>query len=250
MRLIQETRLEQRLSPQLIQSLKLLQLPTLELEALIKQELETNPLLEETQRDEPEPELMPADRKKEEPFDEQQWREVLAGSREVGGRGLRPDTSREFDELPQPAETSLQEHLLEQLHLSELDPEGRRIGEMVVGNIDEDGFLTVPLEEIARTAEVPIEEVERVLAVVQTFDPPGIGARDLRECLAIQLREKGLENTIFMALVEEHLEDLEHHRYAAIARALDIVRRPAGSGRKRRAWYRTCWSRAWMGSTW
>ncbi len=224
MRLIQETRLEQRLSPQLIQSLKLLQLPTLELEAMIKQELETNPLLEEVQRSEPVLELNSPehDRESAQPFDEQQWREVLAHSSDVGGRGMRPDTSREFDELPQPAETSLQEHLLGQLHLAGLDPADHAVGEIIIGDIDDNGFLKAPLGEIAAQTGVPEEDVLRVLAVVQTFDPPGVGARNLQECLAIQLREKGLENTILMALVEEHLEDLEHHRYSAIAKALDI----------------------------
>ena len=82
--------------------------------------------------------------------------------------------------------------------------------------------MAVPVEEIAASLEVPIEHVEEVLGIVQTFDPSGAGARDLAECLAIQIREKGLENTILMALVEEHLDDLEHHRYSVIAKALDI----------------------------
>ena len=224
MRLIQETRLEQRLSPQLIQSLKLLQLPTLELEAMIKQELETNPLLEEIQRPEPALELTSPERNREssQPFDEQQWREVLAHSSEVGGRGLRPDTSREFEELPQPAETSLQEHLLGQLHLAGLDPADNAVGEIIIGDIDDDGFLKVPVEDVAAQAGVLREDVLRVLAVIQTFDPSGVGARNLPESLSLQLREKGLENTVLMALVEEHLDDLEHHRYSAIAKALDI----------------------------
>jgi RNA polymerase sigma-54 factor len=225
MRLIQETRLEQKLSPQLIQSLKLLQLPTLELERLLKQELETNPLLEEdarTETAEQQTESKTEQESQTDQFDEQQWREVLANSNDVGGRGLRPDTSREQEEIPQQAVISLQEHLINQLHLTALVEERLRIGEEILGNIDEDGYLATPVEDIAAAIGVELPDVEEVLSLIQTLDPAGVGARDLAECLAIQLREKGLENTILMALVEEHLDDLEHHRYSVIARALDI----------------------------
>lgn len=224
MKLIQEMRLEQRLSPQLIQSLKLLQLPTLELELVLKQELETNPLLEEIPTAEVSPEQAMREVRKDsaDQFDEQQWREVLTDASDSGWRGFRPDSSREFDELPQPAEVGLQEHLLGQLHLTELKEEQLPIGEEIIGSIDEDGYLTASLEDIAAATSCSVEEAGEVLAVVQTFDPTGVGARDLGESLAVQLREMGLENTIFMAIVEEHLEDLQHHRYPAIAKALDI----------------------------
>ncbi len=222
MRLIQETRLEQKLSPQLIQSLKLLQMPTMELENLLKQELETNPLLEETPREELGQEQEQPDDDGSEPFDEQEWREVLASSEEGGGRGYRQDRSRQFEDVPQPADVSLQEHLLRQLQLSDLTPADLQIGEEIIGNIDEDGYLIAPVKEIAAAQDVEPQEVERVLSAVQRFDPSGVGARDLRECLMIQLTELGLDNTIMMAIVEEHLEDVEHHRYTAIARKLDI----------------------------
>ena len=224
MRLIQELRLEQRLSPQLIQSLKLLQLPTLELERFLKQELETNPLLEEIQTAEVSPEVAvrEATQDSAEQFDEQQWREVLADSSDDRGRGYRPDVSREFEELPRQAEVGLQEYLLGQLHLSDLTETQFPIGEEIIGNINEDGYLASTIEEIADSTEYSREELEDVLAVIQTFDPTGVGARDLGECLAIQLREMNLENTIYMAIVEEHLEDLQHHRYPVIAKALDI----------------------------
>jgi len=224
MRLLQEIRLEQRLSPQIIQSLKLLQLPTLELERFLKQELEENPLLEEIQTAEVSPEVAVREANKDTAgqFDEQQWREVLTDSRDVGGRGFRPDVSREFEELPQPAEVSLQEYLLSQLHLSRLMENQIPVGEEIIGNINEDGYLEATLEDIAEGSHSTVEEVEEVLTVIQAFDPAGVGARDLGECLAIQLKEMDLENTIYMAIVEEHLEDLQQHRYPAIAKALDI----------------------------
>jgi len=225
MRLVQETRLEQKLSPQLIQSLKLLQLPTLELERYLKTELETNPLLEEVQTAEVSTEQALREQRDAtgDQFDEQDWRQIIADGSDVGGRGLRPDTSREFEELPQPAETSLQEHLLSQLNLTDLDGTERTVAEEIIGNINEDGYLAATLEEIAAAIGVDPEAVESVLPVVQGFDPSGVGARDLGECLAIQLRERGEENTILMALVEEHLEDLQHHRITAIAKALDLL---------------------------
>ncbi len=225
MRLVQETRLEQKLSPQLIQSLKLLQLPTLELERYLKAELETNPLLEEVPTAEVSTQQALEEQRNatDDHFDEQDWRQVIADASDVGGRGLRADTSREFEELPQPAETSLQEYLLGQLNLTELEGRERKVAEEIIGNISEDGYLATPIEEIADSIEAESGLVEKILTVVQGFDPSGVGARDLGECLAIQLRELGEENTILMALVEEHLDDLQHHRYSVIARALDLL---------------------------
>ena len=224
MKLIQEIRLEQKLSPQLIQSLKLLQLSTLELEQYMKQEIDTNPLLEEHQTVEVSPEQALHETRTETgvQFDEQEWRRVIAEASDVGGRGFRADTSREFVDLPQPAEVGLQEHLLNQLNFTDISDDNTDIAEEIVGSINEDGYLTSTIEEIAETTERSLEDVERILAVIQSFDPSGVGARDLEECLSIQLREKELENTILMALVEEHLNDLQHHRYTVIAKALDI----------------------------
>lgn len=224
MRLIQETRLEQKLSPQLIQSLKLLQLPTLELERFLKQELDTNPLLEEIQTAEVSQEQALQETREDtaDQFDEQEWRRVIADSSDVGGRGFRPDTSREFEDLPQPAEIGLQEHLLDQLNYTELKGQELILAEEIIGNINEDGYLTSAVEEIAERTGSSKGDVESVLSIIQTFDPSGVGARDLGECLSIQLREKDLENTVLMALVEEHLDDLQHHRYSVIAKAQDI----------------------------
>lgn len=224
MKLIQEIRLEQKLSPQLIQSLKLLQLSTLELEHYMKQEIDTNPLLEERQTVEVSPEQALHETRTETgvQFDEQEWRRVIAEASDVGGRGFRADTSREFVDLPQPAEVGLQEHLLNQLNFTDISDDNTDIAEEIVGSINEDGYLTSTIEEIAETTGRSLEGVERILAVIQSFDPSGVGARDLEECLSIQLREKELENTILMALVEEHLDDLQYHRYTVIAKALDI----------------------------
>jgi len=224
MKLIQEIRLEQKLSPQLIQSLKLLQLSTLELEQYMKQEIDTNPLLEERQTVEVSPEQALHETRTETgvQFDEQEWRRVIAEASDVGGRGFRADTSREFVDLPQPAEVGLQEHLLNQLNFTDISDDNTDIAEEIIGSINDDGYLTSTIEEIVEATGSSLEDVERILAVIQSFDPSGVGARNLEECLSIQLWEKKLENTILMALVEEHLEDLQHHRYTVIAKALDI----------------------------
>ncbi|MFC1629492.1 RNA polymerase factor sigma-54 [Gemmatimonadota bacterium] len=224
MKLIQETRLEQKLSPQLIQSLKLLQLSTLELEQFMKQELDTNPLLDEREMAEVSQEQALQETRTEtgEQFDEQDWRRIIAEDGDAGGRGFRADTSREFVDLPQPADVGLQEHLLGQLNYADISEDDSDIAEEIIGSINEDGYLKSTIEEIMGSSSGSQEDVERVLKVIQSFDPSGVGARDLEECLSIQLQEKGLENTILMALVEEHLDDLQHHRYTVIAKALDI----------------------------
>ncbi len=224
MKLIQETRLEQKLSPQLIQSLKLLQLSTLELEQYMKQELDTNPLLEENQTAEVSQEQAVEENRTEtgEQFDEQEWRRVIAEASDVGGRGFKADTSREFADLPQPAEVGLQEHLLNQLNYTDLAGSQLQVAEEIIGNINEDGYLTSTVDEIVESSEFEESDIVGVLEVIQTFDPSGVGARNLEECLSIQLLERELENTILMALVEEHMDDLQHHRYTVIAKALDI----------------------------
>ncbi len=190
----------------------------------MKQELDTNPLLEENQTAEVSQEQAVQENRTEtgEQFDEQEWRQVIAEASDVGGRGFKADTSREFADLPQPAEVGLQEHLLSQLNYTGLAEVEIPIAEEIIGNINEDGYLTSTIEEIVESSEFEEQDIERVLGVIQSFDPSGTGARNLEECLSIQLREKGLENTILMALVEEHMDDLQHHRYTVIARALDI----------------------------
>jgi len=239
-KLEQKVTLQQKLTPQLIQSLHLLQLPTLELEQYIKQQLETNPILEveaeaeaesaEEEGQEPELEDAPEQPEKELEFEEDSISDE--GSLELllrEGYDLGYDIREPFDPSKEPRETivadtySLSDALLEQLHLSLSSKEEIAIGEHIIGNLDDDGFLICSVEEIAETLQVTPEQVDRVLKVVQSFDPPGIGARDLRECLSIQLRERGLQDTIAAQIVDQHLEDLKRHRYHVITRSLGIA---------------------------
>jgi RNA polymerase sigma-54 factor len=202
----QRQSLQQKLSPQQIQYIKLLQLPTLALEQRIKAELESNPLLEEgdeeeeietttddqsTDADESEPAEEPADRVDED-YD---WEELLPDADELYGHKARVDQSDDEDrrELPMPARTSMAEHLTDQLSFADFTDDERLVAEQVIGSIDEDGYLRRPLEsitdDIAFNYGVFMEDadVERVLRRVQHLDPVGIAARDLRECLLVQL---------------------------------------------------------------
>ena len=126
------------------------------------------------------------------------------------------------------SQRSLEEDLLEQLLLTDLSSEDRIIGEYIIGNIDEDGFLRSNVEDIANVLGVDSEDVERVLRVVQTFDPPGVGAWDLRECLMIQLKEQGLEDSLAMVVVRDYLDDLINRRYSKICRALGVEKDEIG----------------------
>jgi len=261
-----ELRLEPRLSqklvmtPQLQQAIKLLQLNRLELQQVLSQHLDENVLLEdlandvqdeETSQEEESPErkeeesgepVTPEERENKEerpdfePYSSDEW--------ENFENDWRPGPVNEVfasdDDLPSYEQTltkptSLEEHVEWQMRLSSLEGPDRVIGRMIVGNLDEDGYLRVPLQEIAEDAQVPLEAVEKVLGHIQTFDPPGVGARDLRECLLIQLNHLeqdpiGMGNgdhastngSLAKAIVSDHLPDLQKKRYANIAKTFNV----------------------------
>ncbi len=196
----QEVRLTQQLvlTPQLQQAIKLLQLNRLELEAAIKEELNANPLLEEVEPSaEEEPDNLPWD----------------ASIPQAYGR--RPSRRKDPFEEGRPleetlkTETTLQEHLLWQLRMSSLAPEEMRIGAFLIGNMDDDGYLKISPEEASLELGVPVEKVEEVLKIIQGFDPPGVGARDLRECLLIQLKQKeGGDYPLLRRIIQEGFEEL------------------------------------------
>ena len=250
--LTQTVSLQQKLAPQLIQSLRLLQMPSLELEQLIQQELQTNPLLEiteEASREEEEwdLELDPPDTEDAETegkeaddarlpelefgdgttpdgrFDENHWNELLNDSGYSVPRQEFDPNAEEW-EYDGAARQSLEAELRGQLSLTDLNEDERKIGEYIIGNIDEDGFLQAQIEDIAMMLGKEDKTVERILEVVQTFDPPGVGARNLQECLAIQLREQGLEDSLAMQIVRNYWDDLVNRRYIKICRSLGVER--------------------------
>src|SRR5216110_385014 len=231
----QHLALQQILAPQLQQSLLILQTPLLELRNLVQQEMEINPVLEELP-DEPssdaqgEAEPSDGDNFKDE-FEklatlDEEWRDYMAQSANSGADGFR--RSREakdkrqffFDSIA--LQETLQQNLLGQLNQSALDASDRKAAELIIGNIDDNGFLQSTPEEMALNAGIPKEDFERMLALIRSFYPPGVGARDLRECLLIQLERDGKQNSLEYKIISEHMEDLGKRRFPEIARRMGM----------------------------
>jgi RNA polymerase sigma-54 factor len=231
----QSLALQQVLSPQLQQSLLVLQTPLLELRNLVQQEMETNPVLEELP-DEPGPDAQDegessVDDNFKNEFEklaslDEEWRDYMAQSANSGADGFR--SSREakdkrqffFDSIA--VQETLQQNLLGQLNQTALNTSDRKAAELIVGNIDDNGFLQSAPEEMALNSGIPEEDFVKMLALIQGFHPPGVGARDLRECLLIQLRREGKENSLEYKIVSEHMEDLGRRRFPEIARRMGI----------------------------
>ena len=231
----QSLALQQVLSPQLQQSLLILQTPLLELRNLVQQEMETNPVLEELPEDSGANERSEAEASADENFKEEfeklasldeEWRDYMAQSASSNFDGRR--ISKEADEKRQflfdsiPVQETLQQNLIAQLNQTVLSADDRKTAELIIGNIDDVGFLQSTTEEMALNSGIPQDEFERVLGLVQTFYPAGVGARDLRECLLIQLRRQGKEHSLEHRIVSEHMDDLGRHRFLEIARRMAI----------------------------
>ncbi|MFN2384243.1 MAG: RNA polymerase factor sigma-54 [Gemmatimonadota bacterium] len=215
-------RQDMRMNPRLYQAMDLLYLPLMELEQHLKQELTGNPFLE---MDDPEEDF--ADQAEaeanEKEDDEIDWEEILLDGFDAGYRsGVMRENTELFERV---AETTIDlwAHLHQQLYQNNGYVDGdHRIGEEIIGNISEDGFLTCAVEEIAAQLEVTVPDVERVLAQVQNFDPTGVGARDLRECLLLQIAERLDRNGLAYQIVDRHFVELSTHKYHDMARALGV----------------------------
>ena len=213
----------QVLAPQLQQSLQILQVPMLELRTLIQQELDGNPTLE---MEDSEPKIEDKQREAEEfdaEFDrlsklDDEWRDYMAQNASYSRRSAEDEERRQFffDSLSK-TET-LQEHLLEQLRGSDLAADDVKLGELLIGNTNDTGFLTSTPEEISANTGLELGDLQRVLEHIQTFHPVGVCARDLRECLLIQLRRIGKEGSLEWRIVSNHLDDLGKKRFPEIAR--------------------------------
>ncbi len=220
-----QTILRQTLAPQLIQSLKLLQMPILKLEQLIRLELSTNPLLEEVELlEEQDDQSTSAEETKAETDLQQEkidWDDYF---RDEGNFYVKQEKENDEEKLERTpiTEETLYGHLLDQLHLSRLSPEDTGIGEYIIGNIDQNGFLVCSVEEIASAIGVTAEKVTQILTLIQTFDPTGVGARDLRESLMIQLKEKGFEDSLAYRIVKDHLTDLEKKSFTQLSKTLGV----------------------------
>ncbi len=232
--LSQDLRLTQELvmTPQLQQAIKLLQLSRLELVDQVQEELEANPLLEEVKEEEtplPSTDTPAEDAAKEQDDAERQepeidWEQYLAYY-DVGSLPDSPidsDDDRPSYENFLTPDVTLHDHLAWQLLLTDLTPEQKEIGALIVGNVDDDGYLRTTVEELAAAAGVSEAEVAVVLAEVQDFDPLGVASRDLTECLLKQVAEHGLGEVVAW-VVEHGLKLLETKNYKKIAKDLGVT---------------------------
>ena len=217
------------MTQRLQQALKLLQIPTLELEQILRQELQTNPLLEEYEpADDEETAEEEAAKEEAEATAEESAEETPVDWDEYFKDGFKDGTwEREHDdedklERPTASIPTGQQEMTAQLSLVVEDELDRKIGEYLIGSLDEAGYLTCPLSEAAAYFEVDEARVESVLTIIQDFDPPGVGARDIKECLLLQLRSLDRDDTEEAEVIRDHFEALKNRKFADIAREMKI----------------------------
>jgi RNA polymerase sigma-54 factor len=247
-------RLEQKmiLAPRMIQSMEILQLPIMALKERIDQELQENPVLElqetsadgtvatEEEAEEAAAAAMPepadvADPQRELVIDEKgdneidfdrleaisrDWEDHFNEEHRPSRNGLDEESDKKHDAMQNMASRpqSLQDYLSDQLSFLSTAPEQMKLLRFLITHIDENGYLTVPLEEIAKGFDVPVTvaQLEEVLLIVQKLDPPGVGARDLRECLLLQITSETPYREVLRLLILNHLEDIQHNRLPVI----------------------------------
>ena len=231
----QSLKLTQQLvmTPQLQQAIRLLQLSRLELTEAINQEMLENPVLEELSEMEFEPEIETRHtdegegekpKEAEDSYDTLDWDKFLDDYEDLQYSGDHSGGPSR-DEMPSIESTTSQpitltDHLIWQLKLSNFSLEEEKIGRLIIGNLNDDGYLLTDMEMIAQEAGATREQVEGVLAKVQIFDPAGVGARDLKECLLLQARQFGGSDPIVEKIISDYLHQLETKDYRFIARAL------------------------------
>jgi len=231
------TKLVQKLilTPSLQQAIKLLPMSTLELADMLNQEVVENPMLEEVQPDEaqsadgtvPEKGEGEADvsAPKTDSWDDGDYAYFFG---DYLDDGYRAKTQQEVRELPPIENTlsttsSLTDHLQWQLSLQATDDTTRAIGDAIIGNLDDDGYLVASVDEIALMGDWTVDQVETMLRLIQSFDPIGVAARDLQECLWLQLRHIGQEGTPAEKIVTEYLRMLQNHQVPELAKKLGLA---------------------------
>ena len=242
LRLVQKQIQKLSLTPKMQQALHLLQIPMLELKQLLREEMVRNPLLEETESGEE--------------SEGAEGKEEISGDGETGKEGKEENIDTILDRLSQLEENwqeyfqnggtenrdrdevqrrrdfhieassvrpdTLHEHITEQLRLSTWVQKELRIGEHIIGCIDDNGYLQDSVTDIAKALEVSLPEAEKVLTLIQSFDPVGIGARDLKECLLLQIKSKRMGGTLPARIIENHIDKLEKRKFREIAKALSV----------------------------
>jgi RNA polymerase sigma-54 factor len=232
----QVQRQSQVLAPQLRQSLEILQAPVQELQALITKELELNPTLDlvepirehvevEPGRDESYEDI--SDREFEEEFQllaqlDDANRDHFFRNEVIQRPASDEDSVRQFMMESLTRSETLQDHLMAQVQLSSLQGFELQVAEILIGSLDDDGYLAAPLEELADSIGASLHAFQWVLEVIQDFDPAGIAARSLRECLCLQLKRMDREDSLAYRIADGYLRELGGHKYAEIARSLDV----------------------------
>ena len=229
------------MTPSLQQAIKLLQLSKLELQEVLNQELLENPLLEETAEEVKSEETETAEAneqadqkpaeetKPEEPKDEKDSFDEIdydAYFQDYIEYGYNPRMNEEHEEFPientLTRPPNLADHLTWQLNMSDASPDTKEIANFIIGNIDEDGYLRASIEEVCASGGYGVEAAEKALNVIQAFDPIGVGARDLRECLLLQLRYLDLDNDLVEMIVRDHWEAFMQRHFVQLAKSLGI----------------------------
>ena len=248
----QSLRLSQQLvmTPQLQQAIKLLQLNRMELQEVVTQEMMENPILEEltetpegdlTASADAAPEIV--DPEAEQLRDEESYTKAQTQEEQMtpkddfnwesyvddfnSSSSSAPSMREVNEELPSfenvlTKTTSLEEHLSWQLSMISLTDEEKELGEQIIGNLSDDGYLNTNFEDLANAAGLPLEDAEEILKMVQNFDPLGVGSRNLQECLSIQAKFMDPRNPLVEQIITGHLSDLERKNYSAVAKALGI----------------------------
>lgn len=222
------------LAPQLRQSLELLQVPILELRTLVQQEMQQNPTLEEKL---PQNEQVEVESGSSEPEDtkeldfkeefkvlarlDDEWREYFQQN-QTHHYSAEDAQKRQFffDSIAQPK--SLQEHLASQVALAGLSELDRPVADLLIGSINDDGYLTTSIEELSQATGFDVARLRELLELIQEFDPIGVGARDLKECLLLQLQRLGKEDSLVASIVRDHLDELGARKYANVAKAMKM----------------------------
>lgn len=240
LRLVQKQLQKLALTPKMQQALHLLQIPMLELKQLLREEMVRNPLLEETEegeesegaeeREEISGEGEAGKEEKDENIDtildrlsqlDENWQEYFQNGGTENRDRDEVQRRRDFRmEASSVRPDTLHEHITEQLRLSTSVQKELRIGEHIIGCIDDNGYLQASVPDIAKALEVSLPDVEKVLTLIQSFDPVGIGARDLKECLLLQIKSKRMGGTLPARIIENYIDKLEKRKFREIAKAL------------------------------
>lgn len=218
------------MTPQLCQAIAVLQLSSLELAEMVEKELLENPVLETEESSEvettgePIQELVAEEKPPETKLEEYLEWDVYFNEGVYNGETAAAEEKRSFEAFASVGIT-LREHLEMQMHLVAHNKMTEKIGRYLIGCLDDNGYLSITSAEAAAALGVEVAQIEIVLALLQSFDPPGVGARDLRECLSLQLRYRGIEDVLVWAVVNNYLHDVGEGRVRHIAEHLKVTPR-------------------------